>query len=112
MIGSESGQPDNVFGLKADATRQEDLDLMFGSCLDRWNQVDILVSNCGGPKPGTYQQLTPTDWEEATKQTLMSFVRACYTVTPHMVERGTGSIVTIVRQVQVQTIGSLHSCTD
>lgn len=106
-IASDSGQPDNVFGLRADATRQGDLDLMFGSILDRWNHVDILVSNCGGPKPGTYLQLTPEDWEEASNQTLMSFVRACYTVTPHMIERGTGSIVTIQSLTVKQGIDNL-----
>jgi 3-oxoacyl-[acyl-carrier protein] reductase len=106
-IGAECGQPDNVFALRADATKQKDIDSVFGAVIDRWGQLDILVSNVGGPKPGTYQQLTPEDWEEASNQTLMSFVRACYTVTPHMIERGTGSIVTIQSLTVKQGIDNL-----
>lgn len=92
---ADATSPDMVISTVADATEQADLDKIFKMTMDKWGQVDILVANCGGPPPGTYQQLKPDDWEKAVKQTHMSFVRACYTVTPHMIERKKGSIVTI-----------------
>ena len=58
--------------VRADATKQTDIEAVVGETLSKWGQCDILVSNCGGPRPGTYQQLTPEDWEHGTQQTLMS----------------------------------------
>ena len=84
-----------MLAIAGDATEQAGVDEVVRSTLDKWGQCDILVSNNGGPKAGTFLDLKPEDWEEASRQTLMSLVRACYAVTPHMIERGTGSIVTI-----------------
>ena len=41
-----------------------------------------------------FLSLKPEDWENASNLTLMSAVRLCYAVIPHMLERGEGSIVT------------------
>jgi 3-oxoacyl-[acyl-carrier protein] reductase len=61
--------------------------------LDRFGQIDVLIINAGGSPPGSFLSLTPEDWEAAVNLTLMSAVRLCYAVVPHMLERGSGSIV-------------------
>jgi len=83
----------DVLPLRADLTKQEDIDRVVHATLDRFNQIDILIINAGGPPPGGFLALKPEDWEAAVQLTLMSAVRLCYAVIPHMVERGTGSIV-------------------
>lgn len=82
-----------ILGLHADVSRQEDIDHTVRATLDRFGQIDILIINAGGPPAGGFLALTPTDWEAAVQLTLMSAVRLCYAVLPHMLERGTGSIV-------------------
>lgn len=83
----------DVLAVQADVTQQDDIDALVQATLDRFGQIDILVMNAGGPPPGLFMSLTPQDWEDAVKLTLMSAVRLCYAVLPHMLERGTGSIV-------------------
>ena len=83
----------DVFPMRADVTKQQDIDALVKATLDRFGQIDILIINAGGPQPGMFLSLKPEDWEEATRLTLMSAVRICYAVVPHMLERGSGSIV-------------------
>jgi 3-oxoacyl-[acyl-carrier protein] reductase len=91
-IRAETGA--EVLAVRADVTRQEEIDRLVQTTLDRFGQIDILIVNAGGPKPGNFFDLTPQDWEEAAQLTLMSAVRLCYAVVPHMLQRGMGSIVT------------------
>jgi 3-oxoacyl-[acyl-carrier protein] reductase len=83
-----------VISLRGDVTRQNDIDSLVETALREFNQIDILFINAGGPKPGDFLSLTPEDWEAAVNLTLMSAVRLCYAVLPHMLAQGSGSIVT------------------
>ncbi len=85
----------DVLPVIADITRQEDVERVVQAALERFGQLDILVANAGGPPPGSFFAFGPEDWEKAVQLTLMSVVRLCYAVVPHMVERGSGSIVAI-----------------
>ncbi|NUM44183.1 MAG: SDR family oxidoreductase [Anaerolineales bacterium] len=104
-IRAETGA--EVVAVRGDVTRQEDVARMVQTALDHFGQVDILIANCGGPKPGNFLDLTPADWEAATNLTLMSVVRLCYAVVPHMVARGSGSIVAIQSYSVKQPIDGL-----
>jgi 3-oxoacyl-[acyl-carrier protein] reductase len=83
-----------VLAVRADVTRQADIDTLVAAAINEFGAIDILFINAGGPPPGTFLSLTPEDWEAACSLTLMSAVRLCYAVVPHMLERGEGSIVT------------------
>jgi 3-oxoacyl-[acyl-carrier protein] reductase len=82
-----------VLAVRADVTEQADIDRVVAAALDRFKQIDVLVSNVAGPPPGTFLTLKPADWEAGVQLTLMSAVRLFYAVVPHMLERGSGSIV-------------------
>lgn len=90
-IAKETGA--DVLPLRADVTRQEDIESLVQATLARFGRIDILTVNAGGPKPGTFLDLNPADWEAAVQLTLMSAVRLCYAVVPHMLKQGSGSIV-------------------
>lgn len=83
----------DILPLRADITKQEDIDRVVRETLNRFGQIDILILNAGGPPPGTFLTFKPEDWEAAINLTLMSAVRMLYAVVPHMLERGSGSIV-------------------
>jgi 3-oxoacyl-[acyl-carrier protein] reductase len=91
QIAADSGA--EVLAVRADVSRQGDIDSLVKATLDRFGQIDILIANAGGPPPGTFLSLKAEDWEAAVQLTLMSAVRLCYAVVPHMLERGGGSIV-------------------
>lgn len=84
----------DVLAIRADVTKQADIDRLVQATIEKFGQIDILIVNAGGPKPGGFLDLKAEDWEEAFNLTLMSAVRLCYAVLPHMLERGSGSIVT------------------
>jgi 3-oxoacyl-[acyl-carrier protein] reductase len=92
-IRSESGS--EVVAVRADVTIQSDIDRLVETALDHFGQIDILIANAGGPPSGNFLDLGPDDWETAARLTLMSTVRLCYAVLPHMLERGSGSILAI-----------------
>ena len=90
-IRSQTGA--QVLAVRADLTQPADIESLVGATLNRFGQIDILIINAGGPPPGNFLDLQPEDWQAAVNLTLMSAVRLCYAVVPHMLERGSGSIV-------------------
>lgn len=82
-----------VLAMQADVTQAEQVNQLVDQTLDVFGQIDILILNAGGPAPGNFLALAAEDWREAVDLTLMSTVHMCYAVVPHMVERGSGSIV-------------------
>jgi 3-oxoacyl-[acyl-carrier protein] reductase len=92
-IQQETGA--ELLAVKANVTKQEDIDKLVQTTLDHFGKIDILILNAGGPPSGNFLSLTPDLWERAINLTVMSAVRLCYAVVPIMLEQGTGSIVTI-----------------
>ncbi|MHA6523224.1 SDR family oxidoreductase [Tessaracoccus sp. G1721] len=63
--------------------------------IDRSGDVDILVSNAGGPPPGLPSQVTEDAWGAGFETTFMSTVRLVDGVLAGMRSRGWGRIVAI-----------------
>ncbi|HEY4864514.1 MAG TPA: SDR family oxidoreductase [Candidatus Dormibacteraeota bacterium] len=57
--------------------------------------LDILVSNAGGPPPGTFESTDLEAWDRGYQLTLMSAVRLAKAALPHLKESGRGRIVHI-----------------
>lgn len=84
----------DVLAIRADVTKPKDIQNLVEKTLEHFKRIDILIVNAGGPPPGSFLNFTPEDWEAAVDLTLMSAVHLCYAVVPHMLENGSGSIVT------------------
>lgn len=82
-----------VLAVRADVTDRQAVENVVKQTLDQFGQIDILIVNCGGPPPGNFTDLTIEDWEAGISTTIMSSLYLCYAVVPHMLERGSGSIV-------------------
>jgi 3-oxoacyl-[acyl-carrier protein] reductase len=93
--------------MQGDVTSAVDIDRIVTDTLAHFGQIDILVINAGGPPPGNFLNFSPADWEAAVDLTLMSAVRLCYAVIPHMRARQTGSIVAIQSVSVKQPIDNL-----
>lgn len=92
-IKAETGSKVRTF--QADLTREKDIENMVTDIIGSLGKIDILIANAGGPPSGNFLDLQPVDWETAFQLTVMSAVRLCYAVVPHMLERESGSIVAI-----------------
>jgi 3-oxoacyl-[acyl-carrier protein] reductase len=68
---------------------------------------DILVANCGGPKPGRGLALRDQDWKEAFDLTFLSSSRLVAAAAPGMRDRGWGRIIFITSITVRQPVGDL-----
>ena len=57
--------------------------------------VEILIINGGGPRPGTYTQMSAADWDGAYQLTMQSALRLIEAVLPAMRQRRWGRIVAL-----------------
>jgi 3-oxoacyl-[acyl-carrier protein] reductase len=96
-----------VLPVAADVSKKDDIDRLVSAVVDHYGQVDVLVTNAGGPSPGRFLDLTPDDWEAATRLTLMSAVNLCYSVAPVMQASGGGSIVAVTSITAKQPLPGL-----
>lgn len=96
-----------VIPLHTDLTQPAEIENLVATAIKEFGRIDILFVNTGGPKPGNFLSLTPEDWETASNLTLMSAVRLCYAVVPHMLEKGEGSILTTQSYSVKQPIDNL-----
>jgi 3-oxoacyl-[acyl-carrier protein] reductase len=92
-IGQETGA--ELLPLVADARKPEDIRRVVDETVQRFGGLDILVTNAGGPPPGTFEDFSEQDFLDAIELNLMSTVRMALAAVPEMKKRGGGSIVTI-----------------
>lgn len=84
-----------VLGVNADVSRGDDIDRLYAATDQRFANLDIVVCNAGGPRPGTLMSLSDEEWREGFELTLMSVVRATRLAVARMSKRRFGRIVVI-----------------
>lgn len=84
-----------VLPVQADVTRYDGIKHLISRTVEAFGGLDVLVTNAGGPPPGTFLKLDDSAWEQAFQLTLMSAVRLCREAIPHMQKRGGGRIIHI-----------------
>lgn len=63
--------------------------------MELWGQVDVLVNNAGSELNRTYHETTSDEWDRVLETDLKGPWLMCKHVVPHMVKRGSGSVVNI-----------------
>ena len=81
-----------VVGLRADVGDAAQVERVVDEAARALGGLDILVTNAGGPKPGTFEALDDAAWAAAVDLTLMSVVRSVRAALPHL-ERSQGGAV-------------------
>jgi 3-oxoacyl-[acyl-carrier protein] reductase len=95
-----------VFHQSCDVTRDADRESFLAETLHRFGRVDILVNNCGGPKPATLKDApSADDWREGFERSLLQVVKWTQAVMPYM--KGWGRIVNVVSTSVKQPIEGL-----
>jgi 3-oxoacyl-[acyl-carrier protein] reductase len=74
---------------------------------ERFDRVDVLVANTGGPPAGTHDTLSLDDWDRATALLLRSTVELASAVLPGMKERGWGRILAVTSVAVKQPVDNL-----
>jgi SDR family mycofactocin-dependent oxidoreductase len=81
--------------LKADVRCQDQLNIAVAQALDAFGAIDILIANAGIWNMAPFWDLTDQAWEEMIGTNLTGVWKSAKAVAPHMMERGSGSIVVI-----------------
>ena len=104
-IEAETGQ--EVLALRADLTQPGDSDRLIDATLEKFGGLDILVTNAGGPPPGTFDNIDLPTWEASVNLTLLSAVRLVKTALPHLRQSSAPAILTITSSSTKQPIPNL-----
>lgn len=85
-----------VLAMTVDVAKAEDVERWVAATVERFGGVDVLVTNCGGPPRGTWDDLQGDDaWVKAFELILLSTIRMIRAVVPAMRARGGGRILNI-----------------
>ena len=82
----------DVLALAADVSNADDVTRLVQASIERFGRIDILVTNAGGPPAGQFENLSPEQWEAATRLTLYSAIELTRHILPGMKERRWGRI--------------------
>jgi len=85
-----------------DVSKPEDLQRWYDETIARFGQVDVLVTNTGGPPAAQFMDLTEEQWSIGIEATLMNVVRLSRLVIPDMQKRKWGRIVNLTSFVAKQ----------
>lgn len=97
----------SAIGIPADVAVAADVKRVVDSGVGRFGQIDILITNAGGPPAGVFESLTLEQWETATRLTLYSAIELTRHVLPGMKERGWGRILNITSIAVKQPVENL-----
>lgn len=104
-IRDETGA--HVMAIVADVSRAEDVERLIVRAAGDLGGIDILVTNTGGPRSGPFESLADADWSASFDSLVMSVVRLCRGVIPHMRRRGGGRIIHVTSVSVKQPIDGL-----
>lgn len=96
-----------VTGFCADMMKPADISRLLDQVRQSMGDPEILVTNAGGPPPGTFGSTALDDYQKALDLNLLSAVRLIYGVTPTMKKKGWGRIIAITSISVKQPIGTL-----
>jgi len=105
-IVQETGNRE-VYGFSADLTVKEDVDQLVKNTTQKLGSVDILAYNTGPPKPGTFNELSESDWDNGVNLLLMSAVWLAKRLLPAMERKKWGRLIFITSTTLRQPIPNL-----
>ncbi len=91
----------------ADVASAADLNNWYQQTVARFGQVDILVTNTGGPPVARFMKLSDEQWQSGVDSTLLNVVRLSRLVIPAMQERRWGRIIHLTSFVAKQPLDDL-----
>ena len=114
MNGRDRGRLDeaaasvrDAIALDGDVGSVEGAEAFVAAATDALGGIDILVTNGGGPPPGTFASTEVADYAPALEQNLTASVAMCHAAVPTMQERRWGRVLAITSISVRQPIATL-----
>jgi 3-oxoacyl-[acyl-carrier protein] reductase len=84
-----------VFARPCDVTDPDQVTAFLGAAASALGGIDILVNNAGGARPGRFESLTDTDWQEDFEVKLMSQIRCTRVALPLLRQSPAARVINI-----------------
>jgi 3-oxoacyl-[acyl-carrier protein] reductase len=97
----------DIVAAPADLSDPAEVERLIALAVDRFGDIDVLVTNTGGPPPGPFESHSPQTWHSAVRQNLDSVVNLARAVLPGMKRRGWGRIVNVTSIAVKQPVEGL-----
>lgn len=104
-LAGETGA--QVIGLAGDVGRAEIPAKLIGQTVEGFGGLDILVTNAGGPTPGSIDSLDEEAWQKGVDTCLMAHVRLIKAALPFLRKSDSASILTVTSMSVKQPISNL-----
>ena len=105
QIQKETGV--QVIGLAGDASLPDVPAQLVQQTVDAFSGLDILITNTGGPKPGSIDSLDEAAWQSGIDLCLMAHVRLIKSALPHLRKSQAASILTVTSLTVKQPLPNL-----
>ncbi len=96
-----------VIGLAGDASLPDVPAKLVQQTVDTFGGLDILITNTGGPKPGSIDSLDEAAWQKGIDLCLMAHVRLIKSALPHLRKSKAASILTVTSLTVKQPLPNL-----
>lgn len=96
-----------TIGIEADVSSPADVTRAVDATSERFGQIDILVTNAGGPPPGPFESHAPEAWQRAIALNLDSVVNLTRAVLPGMKQQRWGRILNVTSIAVKQPVDGL-----
>jgi 3-oxoacyl-[acyl-carrier protein] reductase len=106
-IGATAREIGAETGVVCDLASAESIAQAVLNVQQKLGDISILVNNCGGPPPGTFDSITETQWYASFEQVFLSALRLTRAVLPAMRIARWGRVINIVSSSVEQPIPGL-----
>jgi 3-oxoacyl-[acyl-carrier protein] reductase len=89
------GEPENLRTYLGDITQKDVCNALVEYAVAEFSQLDILVTNCGGPDSGGFENVSEDQWRQAVDRSLMSHVYLIEAAMPYLKKSSSPSILTV-----------------
>jgi 3-oxoacyl-[acyl-carrier protein] reductase len=97
----------DILALAGDLDRNETIQYLIASTVERFGRLDVLVNNSGGPPLARAVSATEEQWATAIQRSLLFFARMSREAIPHLRKQGGGRIINILASTVYQPIPNL-----
>ncbi len=104
-ISKETGT--QVIGLAGDVSLPDVPEKLIQQAAEAFGGLDILITNAGGPPPGSIDSLDEAAWQKGVDLGLMLHVRLIKAALPHLRKSDSASVLTVTSMSVKQPIANL-----
>ena len=96
-----------IIAVTGDLSNEKERAGIIENIFKKFNHIDILITNTGGPPAGKFEELSLQQWNQTYQLLLESAVDLIQAVLPGMKQQGWGRIIAITSQAVKQPVDNL-----